>query len=255
MHTTGDPLDVVAYTAGAIFAWAWWQLAQRAPAPAPTADFDLLAPHYRWMEWLLAGPKLHRCRTAFLPAIPPPRRVLLLGEGNGRFLAELLPLHPGAQFTCLDASAKMLHHARARLTRLGLSHANVRFIHADILHWSPPPGQFDLIVTHFFLDCFPDHQLAQILPRITALAAPDARWLLADFRQPDTGPARWRAHLIIRSMYLFFQCVTRLPAADLAPVDPLLARHGFALRQRRLHDWGLLHTDLWELTAPPAPSI
>ncbi|HXC98086.1 MAG TPA: hypothetical protein VN048_02010, partial [Verrucomicrobiae bacterium] len=73
MHTTGDPLDVVAYTAGAIFAWAWWQLAQRAPAPEPTADFDLLAPHYRWMEWLLAGPKLHRCRTAFLPAIPPPR--------------------------------------------------------------------------------------------------------------------------------------------------------------------------------------
>jgi ubiquinone/menaquinone biosynthesis C-methylase UbiE len=248
MRTTGDPLDVVAYAVGGLFAYAWWHFAQRAPARPQTADFDLLAPHYRWMEWLLAGPKLHRCRTAFIPSIPAPRNVLLLGEGNGRFLAELLPLHPTAQFTCLDASAKMLHHARARLQRLGLDTANVRFVHADILDWPAPDDQFDLIVTHFFLDCFPARQLDQLLPRITALAAPDARWLLADFRQPDSGWTRWRAHLIIRSMYLFFQCATRLPAADLEPVDPLLARHGFALRQRRLHEWGLLHTDLWQLS-------
>jgi ubiquinone/menaquinone biosynthesis C-methylase UbiE len=252
MRTTGDPWDVVAYAAGGLFAWAWWQLAQRAPIPARTADFDLLAPHYRWMEWLLAGPKLHRCRTAFLRSIPPPRHVLLLGEGNGRFLAELLPLHPNAQCTCLDASAKMLHHARARLQRLGLHTDNVRFIHTDILEWPTPTEQFDLIVTHFFLDCFPADQLAQILPRVTALAAPDARWLLADFRQPDSGWTRWRAHIIIRSMYLFFQSATRLPASESASVDPLLAQHGFALRHRRLHEWGLLHTDLWQLSPQSA---
>jgi ubiquinone/menaquinone biosynthesis C-methylase UbiE len=251
MHTTGDPWDAVAYAVGGTLAGIWWHFAKQ-PSPAGnsrphTADFDFLAPHYRWMEWVLAGPKLQRCRTAFLPAIPPPRNVLLLGEGNGRFLAELLPLHPGTQFTCVDASAKMLHHARARLQRRGLSFANVRFVHADFLDWPAPDGQFDLIVTHFFLDCFRADQLDQLLPRITALAAPDARWLLADFRQPDSGWTRWRARLILRSMYLFFQCATRLPAADLEPVDPLLARHGFALRQRRLHDWGLLHTDLWQL--------
>ena len=142
----------------------------------------------------------------------------------------------------------MLYHARARLQRLGLKTANVRFIHADILEWPTPTEQFDLIVTHFFLDCFPADQLAQILPRVTALAAPDARWLLADFRQPDSGWTRWRARIIIRSMYLFFQSATRLPASELAPVDPLLAQHGFALQHRRLHEWGLLHTDLWQFS-------
>jgi ubiquinone/menaquinone biosynthesis C-methylase UbiE len=248
MRTTGDPWDVVAYAGGGLFAYVWWHFARRAPAPTKTADFDLLAPHYRWMEWVLAGPKLQRCRTAFLPAIPAPRNVLLLGEGNGRFLAELLRLHPKAQFTCVDASAKMLKSARARLRRFGLDAGNVRFVHADFLDWPQPAEKFDLIVTHFFLDCFPADQLNQILPRITALAAPDAPWLLADFRQPDSGWARWRAHLILRSMYLFFQCATRLPADDLEPVDPLIARHGFTLRQRRLHEWGLLHTDLWQLS-------
>jgi ubiquinone/menaquinone biosynthesis C-methylase UbiE len=202
------------------------------------------------MEWLLAGPKLQRCRTAFLPAIPAPRNVLLLGEGNGRFLAELLRRHPAARFTCVDASARMLERARARLRRMNLDAANVRFVHADFLDWTPPAEQFDLIVTHFFLDCFPAYQLDLVLPRIAAVAAPEARWLLADFRQPETGWAHWRARLIIRSMYLFFQCATRLPAGELEPVDPLLARHGFALRQRRLAEWGLLHTDWWELAAP-----
>src|SRR5947207_3033135 len=51
-------------------------------------SFDLLAPHYRWMEFLLAGEKLHRGRTAFLDLIPPPEKILLAGEGHGRCLVE-----------------------------------------------------------------------------------------------------------------------------------------------------------------------
>ena len=29
-------------------------------------SFDRLAPHYSWMERVLAGRELHKCRTAFL---------------------------------------------------------------------------------------------------------------------------------------------------------------------------------------------
>jgi ubiquinone/menaquinone biosynthesis C-methylase UbiE len=247
MRTTGDPWDVVAYAAGAVMAGIWWHFAQRGRVQPGPAKFDRLAPHYRWMEWVLAGPKLQRCRTAFLPAIPAPRNVLLLGEGNGRFLAELMRRHPTARFTCVDASGGMLERARGRLRRNGLEGTNVSFVHADFLDWPAPPEQFDLIVTHFFLDCFTAEQLGRMLPRIAAVSAPGAHWLIADFRQPESGWAHWRAKLIIRSMYLFFQCATRLPAGELEPVDPLLTRHGFALRQRRLAEWGLLHSDWWEL--------
>ena len=177
-------------------------------------SFDFLAPHYRWMERLLAGSKLQRCRTAFIQEIPTPRRVLLLGEGNGRFLAELTVKYPDAEFTCVDASARMLQCASERLHRRGLAKANLRFVHADVLEWQPD-GPFDLIVTHFFLDCFQPEQLERIVGRAAAAAAPRARWLLADFCEPKTGWAKWRARLILKSMYLFFRIATRLPAPDL----------------------------------------
>jgi len=115
-HTTGDPWDVLAYAVGP----RWLAFGGSAPGDRRRAtnggmSFDSLAAHYRWMEWLLAGRKLQRCRTAFLRRINPPREVLLLGEGNGRFLEALLQAHPQARVTCVDASAAMLERARARM--------------------------------------------------------------------------------------------------------------------------------------------
>jgi len=211
-------------------------------------SFDRLAPHYRWMEWLLAGGKLQRCRTAFLREIPAPRRVLMLGEGNGRCLAELLRAHPSADVTCVDASARMLECARSRVRANGLGDARITFIHADALHWQPPAPEFDLLVTHFFLDCFRADQLAALVPRLAAAATQDARWLLADFSEPSSGFGKWRARWILRAMYFFFRRATRLPATRLTPPDAFLRASGFALRKRRFADWGLMHSDRWERT-------
>ena len=217
-------------------------------------SFDRLAPHYRWMEWLLAGGKLQRCRTAFIRDIPPPHRVLMLGEGNGRCLVELLRAFPVARFMCVDASARMLECARARVKAHGLRDAAVEFIQADALEWQPPAAQFDLLVTHFFLDCFRAEQLATLVPRLAAAATPDARWLLADFCEPASGFAKWRARWILRAMYFFFRRATRLPAKHLTSPDAFLEHSGFTLRERRLSDWDLLHGDLWQRAAIHTPS-
>lgn len=210
-------------------------------------SFDLLAPHYRWMEWLLAGSRLQRGRTAFLGDLPEPKRVLLLGEGNGRFLIELAAKFPDAEIVCVDASQRMLECAHERLYKRGLEHANVRFIHADALTWQPG-GRFDLIVTHFFLDCFRPEQLERIVAKIASVAAPDTRWLLADFCEPPSGFAKWRARAILKSMYLFFRMVTRLPASGLTAPDAFLERFGFTLSKRLVFEWGLLHSDVWVAT-------
>ena len=210
-------------------------------------SFDRLAPLYRWIEWLCAGEKLQRCRTACLPLIPAPRRVLLMGEGHGRSLTALLRAFPEARFTCVDASARMLDCARASLHTHGLSSHTVEFIHADIHEWPAPARQFDLVVTHFFLDCFPADQLPEVVRTLTAAATPEARWLLADFRVPAAGFAKWRARAILWSLYLFFRQTTRLSASRLTPPDPFLRQCGFVPRARHLFEWGLLHSDLWQL--------
>jgi ubiquinone/menaquinone biosynthesis C-methylase UbiE len=204
-------------------------------------SFDRIARHYHWIESCCAGRVLQKCRTAFLDELEAPARVLILGEGDGRFLADLLRRHPQAEVTCVDASATMLQLARARIDPA----ARVEFIHADILTWTPPAAASDLIVTHFVLDCFRPEELAAVVAKLAAAAAPGSRWLVSDFRVPATGPAKWLARGVLRFLYAFFRRVASVPADHLTPPDDLLRRAGFDLRERRLHRWGLLHSDLW----------
>jgi ubiquinone/menaquinone biosynthesis C-methylase UbiE len=208
-------------------------------------SFDTLAPHYRWMESLLAGEKLHRCRTAFLDDLPAAQNILLLGEGHGRSLVECRRRFPNAQITCVDASARMLDQARRNLTRHKLTADRVGFIHVDVLKWSPPVAGNDLIVTNFFLDCFQSEQVEQIVSRLATAATPEANWLLADFQVPRAGWKRLRSRLIIGSLYTFFRVMTRLSAKQLTPPDPFLERAGFMLHRRIESEWGLLHSDWW----------
>ena len=239
---TGDWRDVLAYVASALFAGGWWRFAAR-------PGFDRLAPVYPAMERLLAGPRLQRCRTAWLGELAGARRLLIAGVGHGPALAAVLRQHPQLRVTCVDASARMLAVAHRRARRAGLDLSRLEFVHAALPEWQPPAGAYDAIATHFFLDCFTPKQLGPLIATLTRAAAPDARWILSDFTLPHRGPARWRALAVHRLMYFFFRLTTQLPAQHLTPPDPVLAAHGFRLLRRQTHDWGLLHADLWQRTA------
>jgi ubiquinone/menaquinone biosynthesis C-methylase UbiE len=208
-------------------------------------SFNILAPHYRWMEFMLAGEKLQRCRTAFLDEIPGTRNILLLGEGHGRCLVECCRRFPNARITCVDASERMLAEARRRLTRRNRGAVRVKFIQADVLNWMSTDETYDLIVTNFFLDCFRPDQLERIIPRFAACATSDANWLIADFQAPSAGLQRIGGRLILWTMYAFFRTMTRLPAHKLTAPDSFLKRAGFILHRRTETEWGLLHSDWW----------
>jgi ubiquinone/menaquinone biosynthesis C-methylase UbiE len=203
-------------------------------------SFDRLAPFYRMMEFLAAGGKLQRCRTAFLDEIPVMRRILLAGEGHGRFLPECVRRFPAAEIVVVDISLRMLEIARARV-----SSRQVTFIHADFLEWDDPHGKFDLIVTNFFLDCFPPDELAAVVEKLGQLAAPDAHWLLADFEIAAAGVARWRSRVIVALLYRFFRIVTGLRASTLVPPDDALDHAGFTRHRRVTCEWGLLKSEWW----------
>ncbi len=202
------------------------------------------------MEFLLAGEKLQRCRTAFLPRIAGTRNILILGEGNGRFLTSCRHALPSARITCVDASQRMLSIARKRLQRHAIALENIEFVSANALTWTPPSNSFDLIVTHFFLDCFAPNELQQVIAKLARAADFQATWLLADFQVPASGLGRYRAEAIHRAMYLFFRAATGLSAKRLASPDPFLESERFTLQERHVSDWGLLHTDRWVRNAP-----
>ena len=206
---------------------------------------DRIARWYRWLEYLGFGSELERRRFAFLPEVTNARRVLVLGEGDGRFLARLIDKDLVAQgkrgsIDYIDVSGRMLELARSRA---GTEAVNYR--QADALTVPLPQREYDLVVTHFFLDCFDEADSNRIVNRISEAARTHSRWLISEFRQPNSGwQAAW-AWLWLHGLYLFFRLTTGLQNRRLVDHHPLLARHGFRLKRSESALFGLLVSELW----------
>lgn len=208
-------------------------------------SFDTLAPWYRAMEAVSAGGLMQRCRTAFLAEATGCRQALLLGEGPGRFLVDLLRANPRVEVTCVERSPRMIQAAVRAVQRQGLEVARVKFENCDALTWRPRGKSYDLVATHFFLDCFRREELERLVAQVALGATDGARWLLADFRVPERGWQRWRARAALALMYGFFRFATGLSASRLTPPDDFLTTAGFRLAGQRLVNFGLARSDLW----------
>lgn len=208
-------------------------------------SFDSIAPHYHWMEHVFAGGLMQRCRTRHLDRVHDCRQALLVGEGTGRFLAELLRRNAQVRVTCVEQSAGMIAQMRRRLAREGMDSSRVDFQRMDALARSPGQEKHDLIATHFFLDCFQPAQLEQLVRGLAAEADERAVWLISDFRVPGGGWQRWRAQALLAGLYAFFRCATALSARRLTPPDAYLAKANFKLVERHVESWGFACADLW----------
>lgn len=192
---------------------------------------DAIAPWYRWLEYAGFGRALERRREAFLSRVADARRVLALGDGDGRALAALLRANAGARVDYVDASAGMMELARARA-----SGNRVAYHHADALTMPLEEGEYDLIVTHFLLDCFEAREQARLIERVGRAAAPEARWLVSEFR--GNG-------MLVALLYWFFRVTTGLRTRELADHRALFERHGFRLERAEAAWGGRLASELW----------
>jgi ubiquinone/menaquinone biosynthesis C-methylase UbiE len=180
--------------------------------------------------------------------------VLLVGEGDGRFLFELLRLQPGIEVDCIDQSLRMLQLARKRIEReLPERAGSVRFLHQDITSWAAPERHYDLLVTHFVLDCFPEAALSGVIKKLAGASTADAKWLLADFCVPPNGMARLRARAWLAAMYLFFRLTAQIQASELIDPTPFMRAAGFELARQKSFRNGMLKSQLWRGLGAPLP--
>jgi ubiquinone/menaquinone biosynthesis C-methylase UbiE len=209
-------------------------------------SFDRVAPYYRLLETIAFGQALQRARVYWIDKVSAPKRALIVGEGNGRFLCELLRIYPNVTVDCIDASKEMLKLSRARvLATRPESLAQVCFLHQDILNWSPRDS-YDLLVTHFFLDCFRRNEMKTIIDKLACSAMPSAAWLLADFTPPTGGIfVRIHSKLLVRTMYLFFRLAAGITATDLVDPTPYLQANGFVHASRRLSRARMVKSELF----------
>ena len=210
-------------------------------------NFDRVARPYRWLEYLSFGPWLARCRSAQLAHLTGARHALLLGDGDGRFLARLLAANPTLTADVVDSSHSMLKLLDRRIRKSGSqAHQRICLHHADALKWNPTAG-YDLIVSHFFLDCFFPHQLEQLFDSVLPHALPGAQWVISEFAIPRNPFAAYCARGIVRSLYHAFAWTTGLRVRALPDYAPSLLRRGLVLSHHRRYLAGLLCSQVWTL--------
>ena len=208
------------------------------------ARFDRLAHAYRWMEYLSFGPYLMQCRNLRIAETVSCRCALLYGDGDGRFLAELVRRAPGMQVAAVDASSKMLLRVAQRLP----PGTHVRPVHADALACVPAEfreAPFDLVVSHFFLDCFSEAEVVLLLARVNDAVEKTAMWVVSDFAIPERGLPRLFGACIVRGLYLMFGLLTGLKTRRLPDHARVMREAGWMLEDRRELLLGLLISERW----------
>lgn len=211
------------------------------------------------MEYLSFGSCLMYVRQWRIPEMQHRRRALVYGDGDGRFLAHLVREAPGLQVTAVDASARMLQVAARRLPPA----ASVQLVQADALGFQPlreqpsreqpsgeqpcrEPGGYDLIVSHFFLDCFTEDEVGCLVERVNAAAAESAVWVISEFAVPQGAIAGVLGRWIIRGLYRVFGLLTGLKTRRLPDHGPILRQSGWHLEDCRQRLCGLLVSERWQ---------
>lgn len=198
------------------------------------------------MEYLTFGPALHRRRCEFLNQIASDRAVLILGDGDGRFTAAFLQCNQTAFVDSLECSQSMSRLAAARIARLPNAASRVRQLQQDI-RTTQLSGTYDLVITHFFLDCFTTGELEQLVPQITAHLKPGGRWLISEFQIPPRGLSRHFARLVIKALYLSFAILTGLKTRQLPDYGRVLQNSGYCRTNSRTGLAGMLVSEIWEV--------
>lgn len=198
------------------------------------------------MEYLTFGPALQRRRCEFLDQTVSDRAALILGDGDGRFTAEFLQRNKTTFVDSVETSESMLRLAAARIARLQEAPSRVRQLRQDI-RAAQLSGTYDLVITHFFLDCFTTEDLQELVPRITAHLRPGGRWVISEFQIPSRGLPRYLAKLIIKALYFSFAILTGLETRQLPDYRRVLQTNGYRRTDSRTGLAGMLVSEMWEL--------
>ena len=203
------------------------------------ADFDRVARVYRWAEYASLGRTLERAREFFLPQLVACRSVLALGDGDGRFLARLLRQSPEMRAVAVDSSAEMLRLLRGRCG------GRVRAVQGSAMDVVAEAGT-DLVVTHFFLDCFGQDAVDELVRRVGGQVQAGTLWVVSDFGMPRVRWLRPFAAVYVRALYLAFRMLTGLRVTRLPDPQRAMANAGFTRLERQEFLLGLIYTELWQ---------
>lgn len=182
-------------------------------------SFCCFAKEYHLFERLIFRNVLEKARFAWINSIKSADNILLLGEGDGRFMEQLIARNRSSRITVFDSSPRMLSEAKSKVPIE--FEGEIDFVEGDARELSYPKNSFDAIVTHFFLDCFTKNCLSLLIPRLSRALIPGGKWLLSDFVEPSycSSAKQFRHFWGLRALYMFFGLVCGVEARKV--ISPL----------------------------------
>ena len=178
-------------------------------------NFNFIAPFYDSIAKIVFGQSIKRATHHFLTDIGRNDRVLVIGGGTGRLLSELPET---GSITYLEKSSKMLSLAKARKAS-----QTINFVNADFFDFNSSQT-FDAVICPFFLDCFSQVHLVEVLSNIHEILRKDGQLIVTDFQQG-------KSPVLMKLMHLFFRVVSSLNAKRLEDIHHFVLKSGFKVEK------------------------
>ena len=212
------------------------------------AGYDRLSSFYRWIEWLAFGRALMRARKSLVGELAAAEEILVLGDGDGRLLAELAKVQPAAKFTSIEQSPKMLMLQRDRIRSIE-AEDRVKFVCSDATLPEHFQSEFDAAVAAFFLDCFDADSLDRLLPSILDSISASGEFYFVDFTEPSAKLPRMYAKSMLFLMHVFFAWQTGLKNRTLVDVPKKLSNLGWEIKQQQDHHFKMITARIYRRRA------
>ena len=210
------------------------------------SGYDRLAKIYWLIEWTLFGGDLQRARTCLLDTLPQCKRMLILGDGDGRYLKEFVRIQSASEVTSVDQSGVMIERQVASVNSLSCN-PSIEWVHDDAKKLKFPKGEFDGLSMLFFLDCFRADEVREILPRFLGWVAPGGVIHFVDFQEPAAGWWRLRGRLYLKLMHWFFGWQTGLENRKLVNFREEFNRLSVSLVAERVTCKGLIRSSIYRV--------
>ena len=196
-------------------------------------NFNIVAPFYDALARLVFGYRLELAQQYFLEEVKPNTQVLIVGGGSGKIL-EWLPKDLNLKVDYVELSDGMLNRAMKRE-----QHGNhISFKRKDVFEVN---DSYNIIITNFFLDCFPEEKLIEVITHLNARLKEKGAWLVTDF----SLPANSRQRILLWTMHTFFRLLARLESTKLQDIRGILALSGLKIRKEKLFSEQLIFSAVY----------
>lgn len=203
-------------------------------------NFNLIAPVYDALAFVVFGHKLQQAQIVFLNQIPIDASVLIVGGGTGWLLEQVLLRCQTKRIVYLETSTQMVARASRRMVQKALV-GSVEFRVGDESSLKPNEC-FDVILTPFVLDLFSEQTLlTEIIPPLLNVLKSCGLWLVTDFVKP---PAKWQK-VLLWMMIHFFRLTAGMQARQLADWQKILSESGLRCEKRQTQVGGMVSAEVW----------